>query len=275
MWLHSIWLYYLFYFISFYQIFDELVPNCFRVVNHKDSVPKVPSSHWFNIFMQYDHVGRPLPVNAEPIKGKQHPITALLLGLKGSEFLEGLKDSDVIARHQMQAYYTASCRNAGRTKALYEYVGLWSSSLILFSHPSFSSLFSSPSLSFIHFHDFHLQFLFLIITPSSLSLLHSSILIFVTLSFFVNAPSFFYLALSRSIISFPFFAFFLFSFTFLRLYRQFEDRHLPVHPIIQSFIDAFSHTHLASRYVRHTIHQSINQSINQSYRIEWIDNSIS
>ena len=74
--------------------------------------------------MQYDHVGRPLTVTTEPIKGKQHPITALLLGMKGSEFLEGIKDSEVLAKHQLQAYHTACCRHAGRTKALYELVGL-------------------------------------------------------------------------------------------------------------------------------------------------------
>ena len=159
--------------------------------------------------MQYDHVGRPLPVNAEPIKGKQHPITALLLGLKGSEFLEGIKDSDVIARHQLQAYYTASCRNAGRTKALYEYVGLWSSSLLLFI-PS-SPLHLNPFMNFIH----PISFI-----PSYHPHFHSLILLFfhsfLRCTFIFRQCSFLFLSCTISQYHFlsSSFPFFPFSFLF-------------------------------------------------------------
>ena len=193
--------------------------------------------------MQYDHVGRPLSVNVEPIKGKQHPITALLLGLKGSEFLEGLKDSDVIARHQMQAYYTASCRNAGRTKALYEYVGLWSSSLVP----------SSPFLSSSHL---FLSSIFLSWFSFILSLSYNhTILTFITLFFdllhfnfsSMLFPFFFYLALSRSIISFLF----LSSFSLLFLSSFFLApstvwRQTSTCPSDHSIIDSFIQSNLFS-----------------------------
>lgn len=133
------------------------------------------------------------------------------------------------------------------------------SSISSLSPPPFLSLSSISIMIFIYPISFILSYHHTIIT-SSFSLLNSFILFFVTLSFFVNTPSFFYLVLPRSILSFlPLFLFFPFSFPFLSLYfhftflwlhRQFEDSNLPVHPIIQSFkyafIDSFSQPYRTS-----------------------------
>ena len=83
------------------------MPNCFRVVNHKDSIPKVPIAPWFSITRQYEHVGRPLIVNSNTMKEKRNSILGFTMNKKDPDFLESIVDPLILGRHMEDAYFEA------------------------------------------------------------------------------------------------------------------------------------------------------------------------
>ena len=89
------------------------MPNCFRVVNHKDSVPKIPNAPWFSITRQYDHIGRPLNVNSNTMKEKRNSILGFTINKKEPDFADSVVDPVIIARHMEEAYLKACSKLEG------------------------------------------------------------------------------------------------------------------------------------------------------------------
>jgi hypothetical protein len=74
--------------------------------------------------MQYDHVGRSLPVSSDPKKKKSNAFLGFLMSMKESEFLEYIQQPTYLSRHEREGYFKGLSRNAGRTNPIRVQVGL-------------------------------------------------------------------------------------------------------------------------------------------------------
>jgi hypothetical protein len=96
--------------ITLSQLFAEIVPNAYRVVNKHDFVPKFPASSWWN-FLHYGHVGKVINVNAVdpsvPVTWFEKAIEFL------PETLQDLLTGKVPTSHLRPSYYEAVGRAAG------------------------------------------------------------------------------------------------------------------------------------------------------------------
>ena len=104
------------------QKYNELVPDSHRVVNHKDGVPKVPKTFWFNYFLSYDHVGTVFPVDADAevdangvVICKPKSIGSWLYGYL-PDLVQDSISGDVVSQHLTPNYFTAISKASGSTR---------------------------------------------------------------------------------------------------------------------------------------------------------------
>lgn len=74
--------------------------------------------------MQYDHVGRSLPVSCDLKKKKSNAFLGFLMSMKESEFLEHIQQEEYLCKHEKAGYFKGLSRNAGRTCPVRMQVGL-------------------------------------------------------------------------------------------------------------------------------------------------------
>ena len=70
-------------------MFDELIPDSYRIVNNKDIVPRIPRSSKTNRFLQYEHVGRTVMINGGESESEEDPlgVAPVVLWVQGDLYL--------------------------------------------------------------------------------------------------------------------------------------------------------------------------------------------
>ena len=92
------------------QLFAEIVPIAYRVVNKHDFVPKVPAPSWWK-FLLYGHVGKVINVSAVDPSAPDTVFEKAIEFLP--ETLQDLLTGKVLTMHLTPSYYKALGRAAG------------------------------------------------------------------------------------------------------------------------------------------------------------------